>query len=394
VTSTDDDVRYCLASLGLTPAWSVWGQDYGGAIIIPDGSWSLYAESTDPAGNRAVVGPFDFRVDTTVPDIEWSIEPESPDGENGWYVSAPEVEIRTSDPETTLYYRSSGESSWMQYFGMFTLEDGVTSLEFRAQNEHGTSTGAQSGDIMVDTTPPDVAITAPAGDEILGPDDLAVEWTGTDVLSGSPEYESRLDSYAWAGHGSDTRVTLSALSDGLHRVTVRVTDSAGNTETASMEFVVDATTPEVKSHTPEGTGVSVSSDIVIRFTEDMDEDGVDIHVTGASGELTWKGRKATFSPDGDLPFDTVIQVRLTGSDVVGNAMEEYEWSFTTEADPAAGEPDEKRDAEDTEPEGALPEGVFAGMMTALLVVITGGLAGITIIWRRHEKECRPLFRKE
>jgi hypothetical protein len=99
----------------------------------------------------------------------------------------------------------------------------------------------------------------------------------------------------------------------------------------------DTTPPSVTSINPAGnaTGVSVSTSITATFSEAMDSSTITTStftVSGVSGTVTYSGNTATFTPSGNLAYNTTYTATITTGvrDLAGNAMaSNYTWSFTT-----------------------------------------------------------------
>ena len=202
-----------------------------------------------------------------------------------------------------------------------------------------------------DTTPPTVSITA------LSPDptrDNTPTFTGTatDTQSNISSVEYKVDDGSWtAATASDGAFdslsegytfTTSTLSDGAHTVYVRATDAYANTtaeaDYATDSFTVDTTAPTVTDKSPASgaTGVAITTTVTATFSEAMDAstittssftlDSVAGSVSYDSGTYT-----ATFTPSADLSYSTTYTATLSAAitDVAGNPLAEYSWSFST-----------------------------------------------------------------
>ncbi|MCK4455179.1 MAG: Ig-like domain-containing protein [Thermoplasmata archaeon] len=110
------------------------------------------------------------------------------------------------------------------------------------------------------------------------------------------------------------------------------------------EVIPDSTPPTVVSASPTGTGVPVTENIVVEFSELMDEssvqrafyytDGIKV-VQEGDGTFVWNGDEVTFIPDPEFALDygTEYTVTITQSamDRSSNQLaEDYSWSFTTD----------------------------------------------------------------
>lgn len=110
----------------------------------------------------------------------------------------------------------------------------------------------------------------------------------------------------------------------------------------TTEIIPDNTPPTVVDESPIGTGVPVTENIVVEFSELMDEssvqsafyftDGTTVWQEG-DGIFVWNGDEVTFIPDSDLHYGTNYTVTITQSamDRSSNHMtSDHSWSFTTD----------------------------------------------------------------
>lgn len=110
----------------------------------------------------------------------------------------------------------------------------------------------------------------------------------------------------------------------------------------TTEIIPDNIPPTVVDESPTGSGVPVTENIVIGFSELMDEssvqsafyftDGTTIWQEG-DGIFVWNGEEVTFIPDSDLHYGTNYTVTITQSamDRSSNQMtSDHSWSFTTD----------------------------------------------------------------
>ena len=67
---------------------------------------------------------------------------------------------------------------------------------------------------------------------------MAVKWNATDATAGIAAYDLSLDGSPYEPVGMGTELALT-LSDGMHVVSLRATDAAGNTATTEVRIVVD-----------------------------------------------------------------------------------------------------------------------------------------------------------
>ncbi len=162
------------------------------------------------------------------------------------------------------------------------------------------------------------------------------------ALSISPSIDSM--KFEWSGDTTLTIASTKALTAGqAYTLTFSdyAKDHAGNTLTSyTLNFKVsaDAEAPSVTEVTPKeaATDVALSDDIVITFSEEMDKTTVESAVTItpdiANKTFTWNNNALTISGD-DMTLNTEYQVAIaaTATDMSGNALEAFSFSFTTKA---------------------------------------------------------------
>ncbi len=91
---------------------------------------------------------------------------------------------------------------------------------------------------VIDINPPEVTIISPGDGSELTVGDIVVEWEGSDDISGISHYEIRLNDGDWIDVGGATVYTLTITAPGVHSITVRAYDGAGNTAVDNTEVTV------------------------------------------------------------------------------------------------------------------------------------------------------------
>lgn len=137
---------------------------------------------------------------------------------------------------------------------------------------------------------------------------------------------------------------------GSNTITVTATDSSGNTaqDTIVVTRVADATPPTVVSTAPVGgaTGISVDTDVVVTFSEDMNATtigsssfqlrGAANNVVSALVSYDATNLRARLDPIPQLAYSTTYTATLTSAvqDGGGNGLAvDYSFSFTTGPNP-------------------------------------------------------------
>ena len=156
---------------------------------------------------------------------------------------------------------------------------------------------------------------------------------------------NRETSYTVAWNGTyETNGTQ--VPDGTYTLNLTVTNETtelsgdNRTETIVVSSGDDTIAPTVTAKTPTGADVSVSTAISVTFSEAMNttstEDAFSITPDVVAGSISWDGCVMTFTPDGDLAYETTYNVTIgTGAeDLDGNNLaEDFVWNFTTGSAP-------------------------------------------------------------
>src|SRR5207247_1009435 len=125
------------------------------------------------------------------------------------------------------------------------LPEGERTLTLRATDAAGNESTLDVH-VTLDQTPPELSVTAPDADAVLGSVPVAVQGfvydaTATTVsVNGAPA--ARVQD-AW-------HAPVAGLSEGAQRVTVVATDAAGNTQTVTRDVTLDLAAPIVTFASP------------------------------------------------------------------------------------------------------------------------------------------------
>jgi hypothetical protein len=267
-------------------------QAYAGSAVTIDtqGDHTVTFWSVDNAGNTEALNTTHVRLDNVDPSTTLALDPTSPDGAHGWYVSTPSFTLTPSDATSGLAstsYDLDGGSA-QSYSSPVPVPDGQHTVDYwsvdNAGNEESHHTTAT---IKVDTVDPTGAITAP-GDGDNRRETIAVSSDSADGTSGVDSalfQRSPHNAGSWTDIGSaDTSSPFSVdldttlLTDGLYDVRVVTTDDAGRTHTSALvTFRVDNTPPTV---TPTvtgtlGTNAWYTSDVQVSWATSDSGSGID-----------------------------------------------------------------------------------------------------------------------
>ena len=268
VTVSDGSTVLGSATVNADGSWSFTSP------ALTDGSHSLTAVVTDAAGNAsAPTAPVAFTLDTQAPAAAADLALNSDNNGVAVPVTAggitgdaspvlsgsaePGSTVTISDGDVTLGTATVGpDGRWS--FTSPALDDGSHSLTTTVTDAAG-NTGAASAPLAftVDTVAPDAATGLVVSDDVgaeqgnLASGDTTDDSTPT--LSGTAEANGIVSVYdgdtllgtATADASGSWSFTTEALSNGLHSLTVTVTDAAGNVSapTAPFELTVEAGVP-------------------------------------------------------------------------------------------------------------------------------------------------------
>ncbi len=180
------------------------------------------------------------------------------------------------------------EASMVINFGEIPGSDGDFVIRVLASD--GTNTGfAESNPFTVPKKIPTAGILFPTENSAFQSGDLVwLQGIGFDVDDGSLEdnlleWESNIDGFL--GYGDDLSIT--SLSDGIHIITFRVTDSDGNTVSDTVTILVDSVPPTLNlSVVPDGTP-AYCVDVTIEAFDQTGGSGLELVEYSLDGGQVW-----------------------------------------------------------------------------------------------------------
>jgi hypothetical protein len=218
------------------------------AATLAEGSHTITATATDLASNTSVASSAKtIVVDTTAPAAPAIT---SPTGSPAYSATAtPTVSgtaeagssVRIYDGATLIGTVTATGGTWT--FPVPTLSSGTHAITATATDVAGNTGPASSAQtIVVDTTAPTVAISAPASGSFGSSTTPSVSFSVTDA-NPSASSECKVDAGSFVS--CTTGYSTPTLTSGSHTVTVRHTDLAGNVGSSSTTFTVDNLAPTV-----------------------------------------------------------------------------------------------------------------------------------------------------
>jgi hypothetical protein len=193
--------------------------------------------------------------DATSPSITYTVP--SPDGSNGWYLTAPTIVFECSDATSGVAAcEAVGGSGAAKTLGESA---GAQFVSGNAADNAGNTESATAGPFMVDLSDPvispNVEPGSPTGENGWYTGDVELSWSMSDPQSG-------------IGAASGCEV-VNVTSDQVETIyTCSATNDAGRSDSVSVQIKRDATPPQIsslRSPAPNGYGWN-DSDVTVSFS--------------------------------------------------------------------------------------------------------------------------------
>ncbi|HVV36482.1 MAG TPA: hypothetical protein VHC63_07735 [Acidimicrobiales bacterium] len=212
-------------------------------------------DDKDPATPSPMFNSAPIKVDHVAPTTALLSSPAAPDGEHGWFVTAPWVTFLGTDKldgsglsggtGTGIFYSVNG-STPTAYTAPFKLGEGASTVCWSAVDVAGNAESQQCQTFNVDTHDPSVAIAAvPAAPDTNG------WYTASPTFSvSSTDTTAGVDPTSLVvsvdGGPLFTPTGSQSIPEGIHDVRARVRDNAGRYSAVALStFQVDLSTPTV-----------------------------------------------------------------------------------------------------------------------------------------------------
>jgi len=138
-------------------------QPYGSPLSVDEGEHTLNYYSVEPGtgGRTETVRTKLFMLDLTPPVSSHSMEPKSPDGENGWYVSQPIFSIGTQNPHDIRYYKFGieGSGTAQKYVDSLWIPEGNYTMTYWAEDFSGNTESESVIPVKYDNSTPFANLT-------------------------------------------------------------------------------------------------------------------------------------------------------------------------------------------------------------------------------------------
>jgi len=368
VNTCTDECYYSLLEQGQQVNWKYGIEIQNGQFSVPDGEWSIYLMTVDPAGNSLEVGPMVMNVDTLPPALEIEMDPPYTDGSNGWYISTVQIFL-TGTERYDLTEMSYNGGEWTSVDDIITLEEGVFDLRIRSIDRAGNRILVDIGEIRIDTHAPVISDIHPSRGDTVGKESAEISFEISDRFDPSILTFISIDGSGWIDLGNRTEHPISDLEDGKHNFRIMVLDQAGNTDVQNHYFTIDRTAPEIIFMSPEnGEMRDGRSEIFIELSEAVDIQSAIISVDGEQVAVQWSTSKAfTMDLERYGTDDTVHTISIEGTDLHGNVMENVrvEFYFLIENEEPVPEQESQNNAV------ILTIIILGGVVISALLIMTG-----------------------
>lgn len=187
--------------------------------------------------------------DATAPSTSISVDPATPNGNNGWYNTPVSISLKAEDNPngsgvSSTEYKINSEGAWNEYNGTFGLSnDGEYKINYQSKDKAGNAEEVQTLDLKLDTTAPETtaSIRESESRKNFFNADVHVTLAANDNLSKVTDTQYSLDNgKTWNTHNGE--ITISA--EGKNTLLYRSSDLAGNMEQPkSLEINIDKTDP-------------------------------------------------------------------------------------------------------------------------------------------------------
>ena len=229
---------------------------YKGSINAPVGENTLQFRSVDSSGNEEKENSIVVKYDPLVPESEVQINPTEPDGNYGWYLTKPRIDVILTEsrgaPQWIDYWWDRSEKQ--RYNGTIDAKEGDHVLHIQARDEAGNTEEEQEFILKVDSV-------APTTDLLTGgvyPNEYGW-YTNTFEITLRCDDQRANVRYRWDGGEWKDYSTPITPKYGNHTLEYHAEDTIGNMEEIKESVIrYDISAPKTVLETdpdkPDGTG--------------------------------------------------------------------------------------------------------------------------------------------
>ncbi len=209
---------------------------YTGPFQLGQGDWTLRYWAEDLSGRKSGNSTCNLLIDLSNPYLRLVAEPGEPDGESGFYRTAPLISLELDEGATGWISLNRGPE--FEYTSPFRLEDGIWELRCRAVVPSGRSSEETVAGFKVDTIAPTISYS-------FNPP-LCSSWCARPTyLSLSTDEEGARVFFMLGGQGPFEFFSDVLLSDGDYNVSFWVVDQAGNRVDGGTHHIMIDTSPPI-----------------------------------------------------------------------------------------------------------------------------------------------------
>ena len=288
-----------------------------------DGVHTIVYRSTDEAGNTEAERTATVRIDTTAPVT-------SDDAPAGWSNGPVTVSLSATDAGSGVAateYRVDGAAAWTTGTTVTIAapadhsNDDVHTITYRSTDSLGHVEAAQTATVRIDTQAPATTDDAPTGWKA---DSVTVTLTASDTGgSGLAATQYKVDGAASFSTGTSVPIAAPAdhSNDGVHTITYRSIDAAGNVGTIRTATVrIDTQAPSTTDNAPAGWSASA---VTVTLTAADAHSGVATTEYRLDGATAWTtGTSVTIPAPADHSNDGPHTITYRSTDAVGNVEAE------------------------------------------------------------------------
>jgi hypothetical protein len=337
-------------------------------LTAPEGLHRLHFRAQDAAGNNGSWQDLLVRVDTKPPEVSASVEPRSPDGKGGWYLTRPTVTIGINDSDPAAYALYSWDGAELRsYQGPVKAPEGVHTLRFLAKDSRGNTANESARTFRVDSSPPVTKLS-------ISPADLGEEWYRT-----APEITLSTDATAevWSWWDDDSPMPYfgtTTASEGEHTLGFQSRDAAGNIEKPrSVRFRVD-TAPPLARFNLSAAILTLGDVLSVDAGGSSDSNGIDTYSIDFGDGASKSGPERTWDHQYESPGTYILVVKV--KDVSGSWSDPAGANVTVLAPPKPPAPPPQKSLLPVTP------AFLGGLALAVLLVAASAL----IVHRRRRRD--------
>ena len=243
-----------------------------------------------------------------LPTTTFSVTPQNPDGQNGYYITTPKVTLTATSPVDTnpiIYYHFDSGNP-IVYSGVpVSVIEGSHTLHFYAVDHQGNTEQAQSKQFKVDITPPEVTSLSPQDNSILNTKECTI--TGKTESSATVMINNKAVSV-----DADGNFSYSDTISGETTFTIIAEDIAGNKTTVKLHLSLDTTPPKLQVTEPYAFQEIHTQTVIVKGTTEQD---ATIKINNQPVQLT---AEYTFSYAFMLTNEGLNSINVTATDLAGN----------------------------------------------------------------------------